>query len=71
MAQAGSDGGKELEYKFRVDSQEQLDGLVGHEGGHAGAAVRQVNHFFDTKDHALNAPPTIRSGCARRPEDTC
>jgi uncharacterized protein YjbK len=52
---ASSSAGKEIELKFRVDGDSQLQALATASRGRAGEPLKQVNHFFDTKDGNLNA----------------
>jgi len=46
-------GGREVEFKFRVDGPAAFEALAGQAGARPGAAVTQTNHFFDTTDRAL------------------
>ena len=51
MAPAG--GGREVEFKFRVDGPEAFEALARAARATPSAAVGQTNHFFDTPDRAL------------------
>ncbi|MBX7117195.1 MAG: CYTH domain-containing protein [Myxococcaceae bacterium] len=46
--------GKETEFKFRVDSQGDLDAVAKASGATGGSAVHQENHFFDTPERLLD-----------------
>jgi inorganic triphosphatase YgiF len=46
-------GGREVEFKFRVDGPEAFEALARAAGARPGPAAVQTNHFFDTPDRAL------------------
>jgi uncharacterized protein YjbK len=47
--------GLEREFKLRIPSEEHLRALAARLGGSSAPTVLQVNHFFDTRTHALRA----------------
>ena len=51
MATAG--GGREVEFKLRVDGPAAFEALARAAGARPSPAVVQTNHFFDTADRAL------------------
>jgi uncharacterized protein YjbK len=48
-----SGGGREVEFKFRVDGPAAFEALARASGARPSPAVAQTNHFFDTPDRAL------------------
>ena len=50
---APASGGREVEFKFRVDGPEAFAALARTAGSAPSPAVVQTNHFFDTPDRAL------------------
>jgi uncharacterized protein YjbK len=47
-------GGREVEFKFRVDGPAAFEALARVAGARPSAPVTQINHFFDTADRALS-----------------
>jgi uncharacterized protein YjbK len=47
-------GGREVEFKFRVDGPAAFEALARAAGSRPGPPVPQTNHFFDTADRALH-----------------
>jgi uncharacterized protein YjbK len=61
MSKEGSAEGKESEIKYCFESEAQLQAVADAADGQPGSALRQINHFFDTEDLALNnAKYTLR-----------